>query len=152
MRHCRHAALALSLALAFAAGPARAQVVIEISGANFKPFPLAVAPPLSDGAAREDALHLDEALLFDLTSCGLFRVLDRKGFLADPKEGMTSVQFNRWADVGADALVKVQVAKEGGQLKAELRLYTVVTAKEELKQADARDPREVRRIAHAFAD
>jgi len=154
-RAARAFAFAFAAALAaLAAAPARAQPVIEISGARFKPLPLAVAAPLADPAAREDALKIDEALLFDLTASGLFRVLDRKGFLADPKEGMgaASIKFNRWTDVGADALVKVQVSRAGGQVKAELRLYTVVTGKEEMTATEARDPKEARRIAHAFAD
>src|SRR6185436_14856027 len=87
-------------------------------------------------------------------ACGLFKVLDRKGFLADPKEGLNaaSIQFKRWGDVGADTLVKVQVSRDGGQVKAELRMFTVATAKEELKAAEARPPAEARRIAHALAD
>jgi TolB protein len=143
------------LALALAAAPyAHAQRVISISGANFTPVPLAVAPPLSDPASREDALQIDEALMFDLTACGLFKVLDRKSFLSDPKEGMdlASIKLSRWADVGADTLVKVKVVREGGQVKAELRMFTVATSKEELKTADARAPADARRIAHAFAD
>jgi TolB protein len=143
------------LALALAAAPlAHAQRVISISGANFTPVPLAVAAPLADAAAREDALKIDEALLFDLTACGLFKMLDRKSFLADPKEGFEAagIKFGRWTDVGADTLVKVKVSRDGGQVKAELRMFTVATAREELKAAEARPPAEVRRIAHAFAD
>lgn len=149
------ATCALAVLSALAASGARAQPqVIDISGANFRPLPMAVAAPLADAAARDVALELDEALLFDLTASGVFRVLDRKGFLADPKEGMAaaSIQFSRWTDVGADALVKVQVAREGQRVKAELRLFAVGTAKEELKVNGERDVREVRRLAHSFAD
>ncbi|HEY8208197.1 MAG TPA: Tol-Pal system beta propeller repeat protein TolB [Myxococcaceae bacterium] len=147
-------ARALALAAVLAAPLAHAQRVISISGANFTPIPLAVAAPLSDAASREDAVKLDEALLFDLTACGLFQVLDRKGFLADPKEGMSaaSIKFNRWTDVGADTLAKVQVQRDRGQLKVELRLFTVAAGKEEMKASEARDPKDVRRIAHALAD
>jgi TolB protein len=155
-RHRRLAPFALvALSAALAAPGARAQPkVIDISGANFRPLPLAVAAPVADAAAREAALEVDDALLFDLSASGLFRLLDRKGFLADATEGMTAsaIQFSRWADVGADALVKVQVTRVGPRVKAELRLFGVGSGKEELKVTAERDARETRRLAHALAD
>jgi TolB protein len=42
-------------------------------------------------------------------------VLDRKSYLADAREGFTAstITFSRWADVGAEALVKVQLSVDG---------------------------------------
>ncbi|HYV47402.1 MAG TPA: DPP IV N-terminal domain-containing protein [Myxococcaceae bacterium] len=143
------------LALALGAAPlAHAQRVISISGANFQPVPIAVAAPLADPAAREDALQIDEALLFDLTACGLFKVLDRKSFLADPQEGMdlATVKLKRWADVGADTLVKVRVTRDGGRVKAEMKTITVATGKDEVTTTEVRDVKEARRLGHVFAD
>jgi TolB protein len=147
--------LALFAALCFAV-PALAQApVIEISGANFRPMPLAVTPPASqDPAAKEHAGDFDSALMLDLSATGIFQMLDRKSFLSDPKEGITaaSINFNNWSNVGAEALVKTQLMTEGENLRADLRLFTVATAKEELKVSHSVPAKQARRLAHFLAD
>src|SRR5882757_7239398 len=90
--------------------------IIEISGANFRPLPLALAAPQTqDDASKKVAAEFDDTLKFDLGACGLFQVLDRKSFLADAKEGVTgsSINFESWAKIGADALVKTQLSVDG---------------------------------------
>ena len=80
----------LLLALAGLATTVHAQTpVLEISGANFRPLPLAIpAPqPLADDAKAAAAVF-DEAFLFDATSAGIFQVLDRKSFLADARDDL----------------------------------------------------------------
>ncbi len=137
-------------ALAFADRP-----VIEISGANFRPMPLADAAPMTqDDGARAHAAELDEALAFDLAACGLFQVLDRKSFLSDAKEGITagSINFANWTNVGAEALVKTQLASDGDRLRADLRLFTVGTGKEELKVSHDAPAKDARRLAHFLAN
>ncbi len=129
--------------------------VLEISGANFRPMPLAVAAPQStDPNAQAKSAELDSTLLFDLSASGIFQVLDRKSFLADPSEGVTasSINFGRWANVGADGLVKTQVSLAGDQLRADLHFFSVGTGKEEFKLTQAGSQRDVRKIAHLMAD
>jgi TolB protein len=129
--------------------------VIEINGANFRPMPVAVAPPiLQDPAAKAAAAELDESLMFDLSATGIFQLLDRKSFLADSKEGITasSINFTRWSDVGAESLVKTQLALGDGNLRADARIFTVATGKEELKVSQEMPVKDARRLAHALAD
>lgn len=129
--------------------------VIEISGANFRPLPLAIAAPLAvEPAAKAQAAAVDEALSFDLSASGLFQVLDRAGFLADASEGVTagSINFPRWADVGAESLVKVQLSAAGNELRGELRLFGVGSAREEFKVSQSAPATEPRKLAHALAD
>lgn len=129
--------------------------VIEISGANFRPMPLAVtAPQAGDDAARKAAAEFDAALMLDLSASGLFQVLDRKGFLADPKEGFTagSIKFNQWSDVGAESLVKTQLMGEGDKLRGVLKLFSVGPGKQELELTEEGTIANPRRLAHQFAD
>lgn len=110
--------------------------VLSISGANFRPLALALTAPLvSDEGARASARDFDDTLSFDLGACGLFQMLDRAGFLASSKEGVTasSIRFEDWSNVGAESLVKVELATQGSQLRALLRLFTVATGREEFK-------------------
>jgi len=147
-------ALLLSLLLLPIAALAQAPV-IQISGANFRPLPLAVAAPLSvDEGGKKAANDFDEPFLFDLRASGIFQVLDRSSFTADPKEGVTagSINFSRWADVGAESLVKVQLGAEGNTLRGELRLFNVGTGREDFKASHDVPATEPRQLAHFLAD
>ncbi|MBN1203876.1 MAG: PD40 domain-containing protein [Myxococcaceae bacterium] len=147
-------ALLLSLLLLPLSALAQAPV-IQISGANFRPLPLAVPAPLSvDEGGKKLANDFDEPFLFDLRASGLFQVLDRASFTADPKEGVTagSINFSRWADVGAESIVKVQLGAEGGTLRGELRLFNVGTGREDFKASHAVPTSEPRQLAHFLAD
>ena len=122
--------VALGAILALPVG-AQERPVIEVSASDFQPLPIAVAPfaPDGDGVARE----VCETVRGDLTLSGLFKVLDPKGFLADPSEGLgaASIKFQRWGDVGADGLVKAAIGKGAdGQATAEYHLYDVRAARE----------------------
>ena len=129
--------------------------IIEISGANFRPLPLAVPAPLSvDEGGKRLANDFDEPFLFDVRASGIFQVLDRSSFTADPKEGVTagSINFSRWADVGAEMLVKVQLGAEGNTLRGELRLFNVATGREDFKASHDVPATQPRQLAHLLAD
>jgi TolB protein len=147
-------ALLVSLLLLPIAALAQAPV-IQISGANFRPLPLAVPAPMTvDDGGKKAANGFDEPFLFDLRASGIFQVLDRASFTADAKEGMTagSINFSRWSDVGAESLVKVQLGAEGGTLRGELRLFNVGTGREDLKVSRDVPANEPRQLAHLLAD
>lgn len=129
--------------------------VIEISGANYRPMPVAVTVPLTqDDGARKSLPEFDDALMFDLKACGLFTVLDRKSFLADAKEGITagSITFANWTNVGADALVKTQISSDGATLRGDLRLFTVASGREELKASESVSASDPRKLAHKLSN
>lgn len=128
---------------------------IELSGANYRPMPVAVANPLTqDDGAKTKMAEFDETLTFDLSACGLFTLLDRKSFLGEAKEGITagSINFANWTNVGADALVKTQLSVDGETLRGDLRLFTVASGREELKASEAVSSKDPRRLAHKLAN
>jgi TolB protein len=144
------------LAALLCATPALAQrVQIDISGANFKPLPIAF-PALKGTGDAAVLKEVDEALNSDLAASGIFEVLDRKGFLGADKEGMTAstIEFRHWLDVSAEALVKGAVVASGDEVKGEFRLFTVASGKEELKlnlSAPASNPRQLgHQVANAL--
>ncbi|MCE9667395.1 LpqB family beta-propeller domain-containing protein [Myxococcus stipitatus] len=147
-------ALLLSLVLVPFAALAQTPT-IEISGASFRPLPVAVpAPVTQNDGAKKDAAAFDTAFTFDLTASGILQVLDRKSFTADPKEGMAAgtINFSRWADVGAEALVKVSLAEDAGALRGELRLFNVGTGREDLKVSKDAPGNNPSLLAHRLAD
>lgn len=150
------AALSLTLLLAPALAAAQSErPVISLSGGNFRPLPLAIAAPLyqNASASRPAGKEIDEALALDLGVSGLFELLDRKGFLADPNEGVVpaNIKFNRWLDVGAEGLIKVVVSGDEA-ITADFHLYSVVTGKEELRRTYSGTMAQARSFAHQFAD
>ena len=148
------AVVATAAVVLLASSAARAQVRIEISGANFRPLPIAAPAPIGQGVPSEAASQFDSALVLDLTAAGIFQFLDRKGYLADPNEGITAgtIRFQRWADIGADALLKTQLSASGGELRAQARLFTVATGREELQIAHSVPVDHPRQLAHQIAD
>jgi TolB protein len=128
---------------------------ISISGANFRPLPLALTAPHLEAVPASAASAFDEALLFDLRASGLFQMLERASFLADAREGQTagSIDFARWTDVGAEVLVKTQLsASPGAPVRGDLRLFSVGSGREEFRLTGSAPASEVRALAHRFAD
>jgi TolB protein len=129
------------------------RVQLDISGANFKPLPMAF-PPLMASGDKAVAYDVDEALQNDLKITGIFDLLDRKGFLAADKEGLTatSINFSHWLDVAAEELLKGMVTSDGKQSKAEFHLFNVSSGREELKLNFSAPQGDARRLAHQAAD
>jgi TolB protein len=129
--------------------------VLSLSGANFRPLPMAIAPMLYSGADANRAAgkEIDDTLEQDLTVSGLIELIDRRAFLADANEGVhvSAIKFNRWQDAGAEALIKVVVAG-ADPITAEFHLYNTVTGREELLRRLTAPAAEARRLAHQFAD
>jgi TolB protein len=146
--------LLLLLAVFPSLASAQPRPYLEIGSANFRPLPIAVASFRAEPAAEGPATELVEVLRNDLRLSGLFDVLDPKGFLADPGEGLTAptIRFGRWSDVGADGLVKASVRRAGGELVCDFRLFEVRAGREVLGQALRGGPMSARPLAHQLAD
>lgn len=147
---------AVLVALLIVAAPAAAQdrPTIELGAPNFTPLPIAVAPFGSDPAARALATEVNDVVRGDLVLSGLFAVLDPRGFLAEATEGTAaqSIKFSRWADVGAEGLVKALIRRVGTELEGELHLYEVGAGREVLLQVHRVPADAVRELGHRFAD
>jgi TolB protein len=146
-----------TLALALLLPPALAlaqRTYIEVGSPNFKPLPIAAAPFSYERGAQAEAAEMLQVLRGDLGLSGLFDVLDPKGFLADPGEGLTAstIAFNRWSDVGAEGLVKAFVRKTAADVTGEFHLFEVRARREVLFQVNSGPPATVRLLAHRFAD
>lgn len=145
----------LLAALAFLCAPlalAQGRARLEISGADFRPLPLAIAPIQGEGKHLKP---LQDTLTADLEVSGLFQLLDPRSFLADPKtEGLTasSIDFSRWSAVGADSLIKGTVSGTDAAVKVELRLFAVQGGQQTLRASYSGTAAELRTFAHRFAD
>ena len=142
----------LFLALLPAAAIAQDRPHIEIDRPDFKPLPLAVAPLQASADAFPASTEVESTLRTDLGLTGLFDLLDPRGFLADPSEGVTAstIRFQRWLDVGAAGLVKGVVRPAAGQVSCDLHVFEVRAGREGL--AVTRAAPTPRALAHLLAN
>jgi len=134
-------------------GAAQAQrQYIDVGSPDFRPLALAVAPFQAPADAQAEATEVSETLRYDLALTAVFDVLDPRSFLADPREGFAAseIRFPRWADVGAEGLVKASVRREGALVAGELHLYEVRAGREVLYRLYRE--KTPRALAHHFAD
>ena len=129
---------------------------IEISAPGEQSIPLALTRLLStDGASREAAEQFHQTLEGDLSFSGFFRFIRPEAFLDDAqKPGLytTQVNFAQWRLLGADTLIKGACSVLGDQLIIEVRLYDVINRRLLTGHRYVGRGKDVRQIAHTFAD
>jgi len=146
-----------TFAVALLVAPALAlaqRTYIEVGSPNFQPLPIAVPLFRGETGAESASAELTRVLRNDLALSGIFDVLDPKGFLADPGEGLSAdqISFHRWIDVGAEALVKAKVRSRPDQTTSEFHLFETRASREALFQVYEAPPGSTRQLAHHFAD
>ncbi|RMG20911.1 MAG: Tol-Pal system beta propeller repeat protein TolB [Deltaproteobacteria bacterium] len=159
MQHLRTLSIVLPIFASLLPSGLRAErVYIDISGATFRPYPMAIPRVRSEAGVpggERMAGQLTERIRYDLEVTGLFQVLDPRSFLASPKEGITAstIRFSDWANVGAEGLLKGRlVLDETGGIRFEARLFNVTTESESARFTYPVDPEKARYAAHALAN
>jgi TolB protein len=138
------------------AGSASGREYIKITDPNFRPYPIAI-PDIKDmsGTAADLVRKGTETLRFDLGVAGVFKVLDPRSFIADPKqEGLSgaSINFADWINVGAEGLIKVGIYRSGNKVAMEGHLFDVASGKELLHKKYKGNAAGLRKMVHRFAD
>ena len=137
-------------------GVGLAREYIKITDPNFRPYPLAV-PQFRDMGSGASSLikTATDTLRFDLGVVGVFKLLDHRAFIADPKhEGLSSasINFADWINVGAEGLIKVGVLKTGTDVTIDCHLFDVGSGKELLHKKYQGKQKGIRQMVHRFAD
>jgi TolB protein len=134
-------------ALLLSAGPARAQMTVEITGVGSQQFPIAVANFFTDTPLPEDMAGVIRA---DLARSGLFRIVDAGG---TPIEEAARVNFPDWKARGADTLAIASATRlADGRTEVRYRLYDSVKGNQLDGLAFVSPNADLRRIAHKIAD
>jgi TolB protein len=123
----------------------------DVTEANLRPRPIAVAPFLSDDERLgTDVSRVIEA---DLESSGLFQPLDPRTFIERISDFNVAPRFADWRSIGAEALVTGRVSRTpDGRVRAEFRLWDVVLGKQLGGNFFNTSPQNWRRIGHIIAD
>jgi len=121
-------------------------VVIDVSGTKGGKYPIALpTAPENDQVAKE----ISQIESFDLNLAGPFKVLDPAGFLADLKAEGTSIDAQKWKDVGAYGVIKYKASSD----QIDFKLYEVSKGtKPTLEKSYKRSGSDTRTIVHKWCN
>ncbi|MEO1482956.1 MAG: translocation protein TolB [Myxococcota bacterium] len=130
--------------------------VIEVTGADFRPFPVAVAEVGVLGASGKTG----KTAARDLTAVlrdgvGIVRALELvppASYLAPKDEPWTQPSYSSWSNVGASGLVRAVVENRSPNMVAKFRFYDVVAQRELLSKIYVERPENIERAGHKFLD
>ena len=129
-----------------------AQINLQITKEGGQALPIAIAPLQSaDGAGSGD--EFAEVLSRDFDLSGYFRVISRDAGAGEGEGALPEqINFQSWSGLGALALVKGVLSSDGNGLVAEVRLFDVAQGKQLGGKRYRGERRDLRRMAHRFAD
>jgi TolB protein len=131
-----------------------AQVRLDITQGNAQPMPIAIQDFLGGTPSDNDvAVTVSQIITANLKRSGLFAPIDPAAFLEKVASVDAVPHFTDWRTINAQALVNGRVTRQNdGHLKAEFRLWDVLTGQQLAGQQYLTTPDNWRRIAHIISD
>jgi TolB protein len=147
--------LAVLVAAIAAAGPARAELRIDITRGRVEPMPVAVSP-FFGGQPRDAQVGQDmtNVISANLERSGLFRPIDPKAFIQTPAALRSQPpRFPDWRAINAQALIHGNVELQpDGRLRIEFRLWDVLGEAQIEGRVYTTAAQNWRRVAHIISD
>jgi len=127
---------------------------IEINKGVFQPMPIAITDFVGGAPSdNETAIGVSQIITSNLKRSGLFIPIDPAAFLEKIGNVDTAPRFADWRAVNAQALVTGRVTRQSdGHLKAEFRLWDVLSGQQLAGQQYFTTPDYWRRVAHIISD
>ena len=127
---------------------ARAELVIDLRKGTFQPMPIAIADFAGEGGVQVSGIITN-----NLKRCGYFLPIEKARHPEKIPPFDSVPQFEAWKSAGIQALVTGRVSRDGaGRLKAEFRLWDVLTGQQIDGQQYFTDPNNSRRVGHIISD
>ncbi|HEY2481374.1 MAG TPA: Tol-Pal system beta propeller repeat protein TolB [Caulobacteraceae bacterium] len=131
------------------AGPATADIVINIDQGAAQPVPIAI--PAFGGA--EVGGRISQVIAADLARSELFRTLDPSTFQEQIADANVQPTYDKWKAISAQALLTGQATSDSdGRLRVDFRLWDVYAGEQLLGLQFTSTPENWRRVAHKVAD
>ncbi|MES1150179.1 MAG: Tol-Pal system protein TolB, partial [Bradyrhizobium guangdongense] len=127
---------------------------LQINPDNFQPIPIAI-PNSVPGSPADGQVGADVTgvITNNLKRSGLFAPIDQAAFIEKITNIDVAPQFQNWKSINAQALVTGRMTRQSdGRLKAEFRLWDVVSGQQLAGQQYVTAPEYWRRIAHIISD
>ena len=107
----------------------------------------------SEGGGRRLGEEFADIIARDLDLSGLFKVIDRGAYIEGPAGlSLEEINFQNWSVLGALALVKGGFSFDGDGVTVEVRLFDVAQHKQLGGKRYQGERKDLRRMAHRFAD
>ncbi len=134
--------------------PASAGLEVEINQGTVAPLPIAITDFIAEGdAERKVAKAIINVVAADLSSSGLFALVDPRAFIQSSQDANQSPNYADWRVLQAQALVVGKVRSAGqGQFVLEFRLHDVLIEQQIEGLAFTAKTSGWRRVAHKMAD
>lgn len=134
------------------AGPARAELQIQITQGTDKAIPIAVVPFGWQGTGTPPPLDAAAIIAADLARSGRYAPLERRDMLQRPTTA-ADVDFGSWRIQGSDVLVIGQVVATGaGQYELQFQVFDVLRGQQLLGYRQPATTADFRRSSHRAAD
>lgn len=133
---------------------AKAELAIDVSGAQRDPMPIALAEMIHDGFfLGQQGNKIREVIAADLERSGLFEVIDKDSYIQEFSSMSQEPEFVDWKAINAQALVQSEiVAVDENNLKVSFRLWDVFAENQMAGQSYTTTKDNWRRVAHVIAD
>ena len=127
---------------------------LRIDPTAFQPIPIAITNFLPGSPSDGDVGNgVTQVITNNLKRSGLFAPIDQAAFIERISNIDVAPQFENWKTLNAQALVTGRMTRQpDGRLKAEFRLWDVVTGQQLAGQQYFTSPEYWRRIAHIISD
>jgi TolB protein len=127
---------------------------IAVGSAKAKKVALALAPIRTDAASSAEAKTVSDTVAADLTFMDLFRFLAPASFVESKTAGVApgTFQMSEWTSIGAEFVVKTQLARESGTFKLEGHLYDAAGNRAVLSKRYVASAGDIKTMAHTFAN
>lgn len=132
--------------------PVRAEISIEVRGANIEPLPIAIPAMLPGAGDTNYAARISDVISADLERSGFFKALDRATFVENITDPSVAPKFDDWKAIDAKALVTGSVSVSNGEITAQFRLWDVFGSEQIEGQQFSTTEENWRRVAHIIAD
>ena len=132
---------------------AHAVVELNITQGNIQAMPIAIPDFASDGSIDANASReISNVVANDLKSSGLFLPIDQAAFIEKGLDVTRAPRFEDWRPINAQALVVGRIGNGDGKLRAEFRLWDVLSGKQLAGEQFFTRPKDARRVGHIIAD
>ena len=131
------------------------QIRIDVPEPGGAGLPIAISPLKNLGGAGSQRLgdEFADVIARDLDLSGLFRAIDRDAYIEGPGGlGLDEINFQNWTAIGALAVTKGGFWLNGEDLTIEVRLFDVAQRKQLGGKRYRGERKDLRRMAHRFAD
>jgi TolB protein len=147
------AALMTLAAVCLASAPASALLSIDVNKGNVQPLPIALPAFVGTGSDVQLGIDVASVIAGDLSRSGLFLPVDETHVGQQSIDPDTKPQFASWMAKSAQALVVGRIARQpDGRLRADFRLWDVLSGQQMSGQQFFTAPDNWRQVAHIIAD